>query len=215
MESRSLKRARRIPWLTGVVLAGGESRRMGQPKAWMNAWGEPLLVRTVRTVSRVCASVVVVGAPGQVLPTVRARVVRDMAEGEGPLRGMEAGLGAVRTRAAFVCAVDLPFLRDDLIRLLAENLVAESLGEAEACVPRWHRRAQPLQAIYLKQALVWVRMLLRKGKRRPLDLLSRLSVCYVGKREILRVDPEGESFLNANTKRDWAAVLRRSPKRRK
>ena len=58
-------------------------------------------------------------------------------------------------------------------------------------------------------------MLLRKGKRRPLDLLSRLSVCYVGKREILRVDPEGESFLNANTKRDWAAVLRRSPKRRK
>ena len=130
MESRSLKRARRIPWLTGVVLAGGESRRMGQPKAWMNAWGEPLLVRTVRTVSRVCASVVVVGAPGQVLPTVRARVVRDMAEGEGPLRAMEAGLGAVRTRAAFVCAVDLPFLRDDLIRLLAENLVGESWGRS-------------------------------------------------------------------------------------
>ena len=193
-------------------MAGGESRRMGQPKAWMNAWGEPLLVRTVRTVSRVCASVVVVGAPGQVLPQVRARVVRDMAEGEGPLRGMEAGLGAVRTRAAFVCAVDLPFLREELIRLLAEKLVEE---DAEAVVPRWERRAQPLQAVYLKQALVWVRMLLRKGKRRPLDLLSRLSVRYVGKQEMLRVDPEGESFFNANTKREWAAVLRRSPKRRK
>ncbi len=177
---------------------------MGRPKAWLDAWGEPLLTRTVRTVSQVCTRVVVVAAPGQELPAVPSRIVRDAVEGEGPLRGLEAGLDAINSRAAFICAVDVPFLQREVIQFLAE-----SLGQAQAAIPRWEGREHPLQAVYGSETLPLIRELLGQGKRRPANLLARIPVRYVEEEEIRRVDPGGLSFFNANTPEDWAAVLQR------
>ena len=177
---------------------------MGRPKAWLDAWGEPLLTRTVRMVSKVCTEVVVVAAHEQKLPVVPSRIVRDTVKGEGPLRGLEAGLDAVHSRAAFICAVDVPFLQREIIQFLAE-----SLGQAQAAVPRWEGREHPLQAVYGRETLPLIRELLSQGKRRPADLLARISVRYIEEEEIRSVDPGGLSFVNANTQEDWAAVLQR------
>jgi molybdenum cofactor guanylyltransferase len=63
----------------GIVLCGGESRRMGRPKAWLPFAGELMLPRVVRLLGEVVAPVVVVAAPGQDVPPLPAgvEVVRD------------------------------------------------------------------------------------------------------------------------------------------
>src|SRR5262245_18679637 len=99
----------------GVVLCGGRSSRMGQPKAWLPFAGEPLLARVVRLVGEAASPVVVVAAAGQELPPLLAdvEIVRDPEPDRGPLQGLAAGLAALRGRAAaaFVTSCDAPFLR--------------------------------------------------------------------------------------------------------
>ncbi len=162
--------SRPIGWLAGVVLAGGESRRMGRPKAWLDAGGEPLLARTVRRVAEMCSEVVVVGAPGQDLPLVPATIVRDAVAGEGPLRGLEAGIAAIRTRATFVCAVDVPFLQIQFTSFLAAHL-----EKFQAVVPHWDGREHPLQAVYAAETLPAIRITARGRKSPPRRSVSSAS----------------------------------------
>src|SRR5438128_4376608 len=85
----------------GIILCGGQSKRMGRPKAWLPFGGETMLPRVVRLLSQVVAPVVVVAAPGQDLPALPAgvAVVRDEERGRGPLQGLAAGLKALQGQA--------------------------------------------------------------------------------------------------------------------
>ncbi|MEY4179577.1 MAG: Molybdenum cofactor guanylyltransferase [Planctomycetota bacterium] len=85
--------------VAGIVLCGGQSRRMGRPKAWLPFQAETMLQRVVRQVSEAVQPVWVVAAVGQVLPELpdTVRVVRDQREQAGPLEGLRAGLAAVAT----------------------------------------------------------------------------------------------------------------------
>src|SRR5262245_46114604 len=81
----------------GVVLCGGQSSRMGRPKAWLPIGGETMLGRVVRLLGEVVSPLVVVAAPGQELPPLPpgVTVVRDPERGRGPLQGLAAGLPAL------------------------------------------------------------------------------------------------------------------------
>src|SRR5919108_6298616 len=81
----------------GIVLCGGQSSRMGRPKAWLPFAGEVMLPRVVRLLGEAVAPVVVVAAPGQDVPELPAgiEIVRDPEPGRGPLQGLAAGLVAL------------------------------------------------------------------------------------------------------------------------
>ncbi len=123
--------------LGGVVLAGGRSSRMGSPKALLDWHGVPLVVHVARAVAAATnGPVVVVGAPAQALPE-GLEVVRDPAEGRGPLLGLAAGLAAVGVDRAFVCATDQPYAHEVMPALLAAR-AADVVAYA----------GQPLGALY-------------------------------------------------------------------
>ncbi|MBW0119511.1 NTP transferase domain-containing protein, partial [Pseudonocardia sp. KRD-169] len=87
---------------------------MGTAKADLEWHGSTLLHRTTALLARVVdGPVLVVAAPGQVLPALPdgVGVVEDPVEGLGPLAGIGAGLAALAGRAevAFACSTDLPF----------------------------------------------------------------------------------------------------------
>ena len=99
--------------LAGVVLAGGESRRMGRDKATLPAPGGTgtLAEYVTGIVAQRCDPVFVVAAPGQPIPQLQAHVIRDEIQGLGPLPATGLGLraaGEAGARYAFVCAVDMP-----------------------------------------------------------------------------------------------------------
>jgi molybdenum cofactor guanylyltransferase len=191
----------------GIVLCGGQSRRMGRPKAWLPFAGETMLGRVVRLLAEAVDPIVVVAAPDQDVPPLPAgiAVVRDEAQGRGPLQGLAAGLAALRGRAdaAYLSSCDVPFLRPDFVRRLVELL-----GDAMICVAQVGEYHHPLAAVYRVEAADAVAQLLAKGRLRPFFLFEAVPTRVVGAAELAGVDPTFQTLRNLNTPEDYEAALR-------
>src|ERR1051326_5390008 len=109
----------------GIILCGGQSKRMGRPKAWLPFGDEVLLQRVERILRAVVQPIVVVAAPDQDIPSLPGdvTVVRDAERGRGPLQGLAAGLGALagRADAAYVSSCDVPLLGAEFVRRLIDR----------------------------------------------------------------------------------------------
>src|SRR5207245_83161 len=94
-----------------LVLAGGASRRMGRPKAWLEV-GDTILLRWVVDRLALAFSEVLIAfaEPEQLEQPIPYRVVFDRKRSGGPLAGIEAGLLAARQDAVFVIACDMPYV---------------------------------------------------------------------------------------------------------
>jgi molybdopterin-guanine dinucleotide biosynthesis protein A len=194
--------------LGAVILCGGQSRRMGRPKAWLPFGPEVLLQRVVRRVREVVSSVVVVAAPGQELPTLPegVTIVRDTIEGRGPLQGLAAGLAALpgSVELAFASATDVPFLEPAWVGRLAELIADHDL--AIPFVGGYHH---PLAALYRRAAVLpAVERLLAADRLRPFFLVEAVKSRIVWDDELRDVDPTLRTLRNLNTPEDYAAALR-------
>lgn len=190
--------------MTAVILAGGRSSRMGRAKALLPFDGEPLILHIVRRLQPLFGRIVVVAAPGQELPALPATIVRDEVSHQGPVGGICYGLRAVEDPFAFVTSCDSAFLN----RSLAAHLVSRIEG-AEAVVPRWGGRLQPLVAVYRTSVVPALERQLANGELRPVTLFERVRTHYVEEDEIRRFDPAGDSFFNMNRPEDYEEASRR------
>jgi molybdopterin-guanine dinucleotide biosynthesis protein A len=191
----------------GIVLCGGQSSRMGRPKAWLPFAGETMLGRVVRLLGTVVSPVVVVAAPDQDVPPLPSGVlvVRDPERGRGPLQGLAAGLEALtgRAEAAYASSCDVPFLQPSFVRLMVELL-----GEMQIAVPDVGGYRHPLAAVYRTSVLDVVRRLLQEDRLRPAFLFDRVPTRFVGEQELAVVDPGLQTLRNLNTPEDYEAALR-------
>ena len=177
----------------GIVLAGGRSRRMGTPKAWLDWHGEPLLRRVVGLVARGAGGpVIVVRAPGQELPALPAgvRVVEDAREGRGPLQGLLAGLEAADGEVAFAASTDVPFLHPRFVAA-----VCRAVDGADAAVPFVDGFRQPLAAAYRTALVPLVAELVEAGRMKTGFLFERCETRW------LEELPHPESVRNVNAPR--------------
>jgi molybdopterin-guanine dinucleotide biosynthesis protein A len=191
----------------GVILCGGQSRRMGRAKAWLSFGGETMLARVARLVGGAVQPVVVVAAPDQELPPLPPgiEVVRDEEKGRGPLQGMAAGFAALmgKAAAAYVSSCDVPFLQPAFIRRLAALL-----GDSAICVPCVGARYHPLAAVYRLEVAEAVRKLLAENRLRPFFLFESNTTRVVTAAELTDVDPDLRSLLNLNSPEEYEAALR-------
>lgn len=189
-----------------IVLAGGRSSRMGTPKALLLFRGEPLILHIVRTLQPLFAEIVVVGAAGQALPPLPARMVHDDVAYQGPVGGIYYGLRAAAGDLALVTSCDSAFLSTALI----SHLVSLS-GDYDVVVPRWDGRLQPLLAVYRRTVLPHLERQLANGELRPVSLFDKVRTRTLEPDELRRFDPGGDSFFNMNTPEDYAEAVRRWP----
>jgi molybdenum cofactor guanylyltransferase len=190
----------------GIVLCGGRSSRMGQPKAWLPFGEQTMLQRVVDVLREVVDPVVVVAAPDQDVPLVPdgVTIVRDAEEGLGPLAGLAAGLEALAdvADAAYASSCDVPLLSEAFVRA-----VIERLGDAEIAIPRedeWHH---PLAAVYRTSLSERCRDLIAGGQRRPLHLVQASRSREFDIEDLRSVDPELRSLRNANTPQEYELLL--------
>jgi molybdenum cofactor guanylyltransferase len=199
----------------GVVLAGGRSSRMGQPKAELEWHGSTLLRRTLGVLARsVDGPLLVVRAAGQPLPQLPAQVeiVEDPEQGLGPLQGVAAGLAALagRAQAAFVCSTDLPFLHPAFVRRVLSALT----DEFDVVLPVARGYPQPLAAAYRVTLAPLITDLIAAGDRRP-AFLFRHEHCRTLRIDdaalledpmLAAADPALESVVNVNSPADYRAA---------
>jgi molybdopterin-guanine dinucleotide biosynthesis protein A len=160
---------------TLLVLAGGDSRRMGRTKAWLEV-GETTLVRWVaeRLAPAFKEVVVSFAEPEQLQEHMPYRVVFDRKAAAGPLAGLEAGLSAARTDVVFAIACDMPYVTPGL----AAMAIAASSG-CDAAIPRIDGRPEPACAAYRKSALAAITAALDAGRYRAADVAERLEVAWL------------------------------------
>lgn len=189
--------------LGSLILAGGRSRRMGQPKESLPLGDSTLLGHAVETLLSCTFPVMVVARDErQELPpfNLEAEITFDSELDEGPLMGLLAGLRAVETScdAVFVTGCDTPFLSARLV-----DWMARQLGDHDAVMPRLDDRLQPLSAIYRTKILPTVEAMVRDGVRTPRSLAERCDTRILTAPEIDAFDPSREFLRNINSPEDY------------
>ena len=190
--------------VAGIVLAGGGSRRMGADKCAADLGGSTLVQRVADALDAVADEVVTVTAPGRPPPLVRSpgslyHAVDSIADG-GPLVGILAGLEATSAPVALVVACDLPFVRPELLRLLA----ARAEAGARFVVPVHEGQPQLLCSAWRGDAAAALRARVEAGERAVHAMLDALDAELLPPDAWREADPDGRSFVNVNTPDDLA-----------
>jgi molybdenum cofactor guanylyltransferase len=176
-----------------LVLAGGGSRRMGRPKAWIEVDGTYLLRYTAKRLSPAFAEVLVSFAePEQLEQPVPFRVVFDRKASAGPLAGIEAGLMAARHEVVFAVGCDMPY-----VTLEAVEMAVAAARSCDAAIPRIAGRPEPVCGAYRTSALGVIRGALDAGHRAAAEVVEMLDVTWLES-----LDPE--QFRSLNTPSDLA-----------
>ncbi len=187
--------------VTGLVLAGGESRRMGRNKAFLELGGRPLIAIIIERMEQVCAEVLVVARDAAVYAGLGVRTVEDRFRGVGVLGGLHAGVEAASFDLTLAVACDMPFVNPRLLRAF--------IGWAEGydvAVLRRGERVEPLHGAYRRTCLPAMEAVIREHRRRIISFFPQVRVRYVSPEEARPFDPDLRAFRNVNTPEEWEAV---------
>lgn len=200
--------------MTGILLAGGRSSRMGTDKALLSMNGETVIERVIRMMAPAASSIIVSANDDKKYAFLGKKVVHDRYPGQGPLSGLDAGLHAAATPWSVVAACDMPFVTEELFRFLARKAeeAAAALddgGGFQAIVPVSGGRIQPLLAAYHRSVLPSLELCLSSGRLRLTGWLDQLKVCYVSEEELIQELGPGadKAFYNMNEPSDYKRAM--------
>jgi FdhD protein len=188
----------RIPGVTGVILAGGASSRMGSNKALLPYKGGRFIESIYRQLKEIFDEVLLVTNSPEQYAFLPCKKVPDVFPGMGALAGIHAGLYHSETPSIFAVACDMPYLNSSLIRYLAERA-----DEGGVLIPESPLGLEPLHAFYGKGCLAAIEVTLLHGERRIVSFFDRTNVKKIRQDEIARFDSNFDSFRNINTPADY------------
>jgi molybdopterin-guanine dinucleotide biosynthesis protein A len=199
---------KRFKLITGFVLTGGASRRMGRPKALLVLGGQTLLERQLRLLREVVSSVGVVGWPADVpfskLPLSLGRVTcwPDDLPDRGPLGGIYTGLKRSRREYNLFLSCDMPFIDANFLRFLCQRAIA---SRADVTVPKSReRRLNPVCAVYRRRALKVIHQNLELGENKITRFFPSVRCEVITWREISRAGFAPTILDNMNTPQDYS-----------
>ena len=190
--------------LSGFVLAGGKSTRMGQDKAALTLNGRTLLEHALAALREVCHDVAILGR--HELYGALGPVIEDVFSGCGPLGGIHAALANSKTHLNLVIAVDTPFLVPEFLSYLAERATASN---AIVTTPEIDDYTQPLCTVYSRDFLPIAEQALRQGNYKIVPLFPKDSTLVIKESELRQFAFAADMFENLNTPEDLARARRR------
>jgi molybdopterin-guanine dinucleotide biosynthesis protein A len=185
--------------VSGFVLAGGRSSRMGRDKALLEIDGVTLIVRAVTLVRSVLDEATVIASKAG-YESLGLRIVGDDFPGFGPLGGIATALHISKKPWNLVIACDLPYLSKAWLEYLIERALK---SEADAVVPMNVRGPEPLCAMYHKNAEQRIRTGVEGGIRKVTDSFANLHVEHLEPDEWKGFASGGPLFKNVNSPADY------------
>lgn len=184
--------------MTGIVLSGGESRRMGSDKAFLRIAGLPLIEHVLRALRQVTDRIIIVSNNPEAYRSYEAELTADACDKRGSLVGIYSGLLRSRDEYNIIVACDMPFLNPRLLSYMAglaagQDLVLPMVGEA----------IEPLHAVYRRTLLPLIEDRVKRGRLKIRDVFAGRRIRYITEEEIDRFDPARRSFVNLNTAREF------------
>lgn len=192
--------------VTGVILVGGKSRRMGRDKAFLTWEGRPLFEKVLTLFQENFDRVVLVGDRPERFATYPVEVIPDLYPGSA-LGGLYTGLVQARTEYIFVAPCDMPFPNGPLLR----HLCALRNGH-DTVVPKGTDIPEPLYALYAKTSLPAMKRLLDDGNFRIYDIYPELRTRYVSGEELASFLVPGANLSSMNTPEEHQALKEELPR---
>ena len=189
--------------ITGVILVGGKSRRMGKDKAFLEFSGKPLFERVLEIYRGSFHRILLVGDRRERFAGYGLPVLEDIFPGSA-LGGLYTGLYHAQTEYVFISPCDLPFPNKGVL-----DHICSLRNGFDAVVPVTHRGFEPLFALYGTKCLEPMRRLLESGNYCVYDFYPQVRIRYVPGEELAQLDKEGKSFLNINTPQEFARIEKR------
>ncbi len=190
--------------LSVIVLAGGESRRLGRDKALLPWRGRTLIEDLVVRLQKISDDVLVVtGAQRRYQEILHVPIFADEIKDIGPLGGLYTGLHHARYSYSLVVACDMPFLSKAVIDVLRSHIDQS----VKAVVPSLQNHRVPTFAIYHKDCLGMIEKLHAQGRSSLQDLLDSVPLKIVPEEELRVVDPTLRALININTQADWESCM--------
>ena len=188
----------RIAGVTGVILAGGESRRMGSDKSLLPIDGARFIDHIYRRLTALFDEVIIVTNSPDLYADIPCRKVPDLYRAQGSLAGIHAGLHHARHQRVFVVACDMPFVSAAVVRRLCLTD-----GSGDVVIPCGEHGFEPLHAVYGKGCLPAMEKTLAGGERRIVAFFDEVKVAQVPLADFTDIDPQGLSFRNINTPQEY------------
>lgn len=188
--------------MKGIVLAGGENRRMGTDKAFLEFAGKPIIEHILDALGKACSGVIIVTNSPERYASFDALVISDTLDQRGPLTGIYSGLFRSDEDYNFVTACDMPYLNAGLVAYMGEQAKG-----FEITLPRINELIEPLHAVYHRGLLPRIESRLHEDRRDIRGLFEDASIRYITEEEIGRFDPEKRSFRNLNTRKEYEEAL--------
>jgi molybdopterin-guanine dinucleotide biosynthesis protein A len=180
--------------VTGAILIGGMSHRLGRDKILLSFEGKPLAVHAAGIFEDMFQKTDLIGHPRRELTELGYTCVPDLIPGKGVLGGIYTALHVGETPYVFIVAADMPFLTPSLISgILAHR------HNADAVIPVGPKGMEPLCAVYSKACTGTVKRSLERNELKIIEALDGLKILSP---EIGLKDGEPDPFININCPED-------------
>jgi len=188
----------RISDVTGVILAGGESRRMGSDKSLLPLAGARFIDHVYRRMADLFNEVIIVTNSPDMYKEIPCRKVPDIYYAQGSLAGVHSGLAHAKCEKIFVVACDMPFISSAVVKEICAHA-----DQGDLVLPYSSNGHEPLHALYCKSCLPAMEEVLDAGLKRIIAFFDKVQQVELPAEVIRQHDPEEKSFQNINTPEDY------------
>lgn len=190
--------------ITGVILVGGKSRRMGRDKAFLEVAGKPMFERVLEVFRENFSRIILAGDRRERFAGHGLPIHEDIYPGSA-LGGLYTGLVRAETEYVFVAPCDVPFPSGAVVRYLCSLAAGH-----DAVVPMLANGFEPLFAVYSKSCLAPIKAQLDDSNFCVFDFYPRVNVRFVTERELAPIDEAGSAFINLNTPEEYERFFQSS-----
>ena len=189
--------------VTGIILAGGKSSRLGRDKAWEDVGGQRIIDRVIGALQSSCDEVLIIGdRPERQSELSLPKCIQyrsDDVKGRGSIGGLYTGLKAADTLWSLVVACDMPFISRELIRFMLSMI---SKNRCDAIVPIINGRYQPTHALYNSTCIPFIEKNISSGNFRMDSYFDEIYLEEISEDVINSIKGAELSFFNVNTEDD-------------
>lgn len=182
--------------ITGAVLAGGGSTRMGIDKGLLKLDGKTFIGRVVTTLKEIFDSVAIISERKASYASVGVPVYPDIFRNCGPLGGIHTALKKAQTEAVFVASCDLAFLTSSVVFSIIDKPM-----RGDAMVASADTGVQPLCGVYSRQCLHALEERLKSRQLSVLEFLRTVST------SVIDVSENSLALMNINTPAEYTKAL--------
>lgn len=182
--------------VTGIILAGGKSSRMGTEKGLQELCGKPLIQYAIEALSGLCDTILI-STSSDVYQSFGFKTVADEFPGIGPMGGIYSALKQSKTEKNLVLSCDMPFVTRELLSFILEN----SDGFEVAVPFEGNLHYEPLCGFYNRAVLTKIKTYIRNGNYKLPDLFEEININRLAISNQMNFYKK-HLFVNINSKRD-------------